>query len=335
MITKKWIIYKFCSIGLILSIILISCNSSIPSLEIISQYPYGGNELHWVNNNLIVVGGMLSVYKFDDQFETVSLEAREEYEGFPGRGNISKDFLYSTNYDSGLILFDLSSPETPQNVEHNLPDQHLNEIVLYDSYAFVSSTHDSTFKGFKVLDLTDFPMIAEVNQVPSGTKFGEMPMGIYNNFLIVPHELDRIGSRTRYEIHIYDIQDPENPKLISKYTEGEEAFLHHITDLLIDDHYVYILSSGPGLVILDIEDIHNPIKVSQVEIVGHHQSITKSGDTIFLGSLRQLISIDVKSPSTPHIKTINKMESLGDVLAVENVIFVLDNGKLKIFKNET
>ena len=122
---------------------------------------------------------------------------------------ISGDYLYAANRSAGLRIMDISDQQAPVQAAHLYQTGYVQHFVIDDTLCYVldgggASNEDS---GFTILNISD-PTSPEIL---SKTELGGMLYG-----LAVIDTVLYISSTIN--IHIYNVNDPQNPIYITDYT---------------------------------------------------------------------------------------------------------------------
>lgn len=116
-----------------------------------------------------------------------------------------KDYLYIGSRD-GMFIYDLSDPESPQELSSVQHFTACDPVVANDSLAFVT-LHSNTFCGnnINVLEVYDISTVTEPVLITSRNLMAPKGLGLYGKYLIVCDD----------EIKIFDISVPENTILVN------------------------------------------------------------------------------------------------------------------------
>ncbi len=98
-------------------------------------------------------------------------------------------------------------------------------------------------------------------------------------------------------IHIVDISDPENPKIISSLITPGSA-----SDIFVADTKIYLAAEAGGLQIIDIQDISNPKIIGSVTTPGWAFDVFVSDGKAYIADGDSgLQVVDITDPSKPGI----------------------------------
>jgi hypothetical protein len=152
-----------------------------------------------------------------------------------------------------LINYTLYAQETKNSeLLGTLTFKNGTDIVLVGDYAYVSNS-----SGIIIISVSDFSSPNEVGFIETP---GNCTSLYFNKYYL-------FAADGKKGIRIYDITDPEHPDLKSNIIM-DTLFVY---DLEVVNNYLVLVSTGgqfpndeTNFKIIDISDIENPIKISQV-----------------------------------------------------------------------
>ncbi len=119
-------------------------------------------------------------------------------------------------------------------------------------------------------------------------------------------------------LKIYDISTPENPVHISSYNVPA----HTTGNFIFRDKYIYFAAGTKGLIILDISDIHNPVKTGEYTASGFVQNLDIKDNLVVLGGDGGLKFIDISEPTYPfEIGAYNINSWISAVKLIDNYVY--------------
>lgn len=134
---------------------------------------------------------------------------------------------------------------------------------------------------------------------------------------------------------IFDISKPDDIKIVKEIPVASETFA---VGLEKNDGYLFVATNAPiatpdnsKLLIYDITDISNPQLVNTIPVpIQNIQAIALQGDYIYLGSLGQILYLDIKDVNNIQIKQINGVADAIDVSW--NMLYTLDAVNANIYE---
>ncbi len=204
------------------------------SILIVNEYPFGV-KLYEISEDYDLA--LVDVIPVDDRFIMT----------------VQEPYLFVCETSTGsLAIYDLSDPQNSiQLATMNLGS--VNAMEANDSHLFFSSND-----GVKVVDITEPESPSELLIIP----YSCLDLAVYESLLVIaPNDLNT-------GIKVFDISDLGNPLLVWEWGE------YYYYNVEIDDHYVYVSSSGklnavdyhqnsshPGVVSKRVASYHGDLSV--------------------------------------------------------------------------
>ena len=240
-------------------------------------------------------------------------------------------FAYLACIDDGLIILNISKPESP-SFYGSYADISFKpySVTAQDGYCYIG---DASF-GFHVINVSN----------PSAPTHQEtfITEGIVNDVCIeneYVYFVDKDEQSNEGIFNVVDISDPTNPNIIG--THRRTGFMYDIT---ISEDYAFI-ATDVGLLVLDVSDPTDPLFVDDYSIAGIGQGVDINDDFAYLaelitnplgGSLRIINIADPTDLTEVGIYDLSPGTAL-DVVFNDNFTFITDYlGKLHVvYVNDT
>jgi len=216
---------------------------------------------------------------------------------------IRDDYLYFGS-SSGLTIFDLSCPSSPQKLGSVFFEDSVRDMVLNGGYAFIANGR----KGLRIVDVSNplKPGIVGTHETPEATvaavgeRYGEaMAVATFDHYVVV-------GIRGN-GMEIVDVQSVENPVAIAHYPECCDIY-----KVLMVGRYAYVFAScGPYVRLFDLSDPSNPTLVATDDIQhdGRVRTVQENGGYLYLGYYEGVFIYDIHEPKEPEL--VNSLEIKG------------------------
>lgn len=203
----------------------------------------------------------------------------------------SENFVYLATSYGKLSIFDISIIGNPILVSESFDLDHPKKIQIVDNYAYIADS----WNGFVILDISnktnpilitevsisyfdvvydfvlkesivylvgwDFLSIVDITNPLSPIILGQLSIDDSSFGLDVTDDLAIVTLWSKGVLFI-DITNLTNPFVITKYWDSK----HVIQDVFIHKNKAILLSKNEGLVIIDISDINNLVKVFETSI---------------------------------------------------------------------
>jgi len=207
------------------------------------------------------------------------------YQTFGGVDDLFVSDQYAYLASGSLQIVDVSNPSNPLLISWALQDW-LWYVSVYNQKAYVI---DDRLAGFHIVDVSN-----PANPVKLGAyqAIGELE----NVFVSGEHAYlhGSIRDTGNNGLWIVDVTDSNNPALASNLQVG------FVEDVIVSDERAYVVSSGEGLVIVDVSDPSQPRHLALSEISG--QKIAISEKYVYLagsGGGSGLRIVDISNPQNP------------------------------------
>jgi hypothetical protein len=255
----------------------------------------------------------------------------------------------------GLTAFDISDPLSPELVLTYNESGSMHSVAITDSLLYTTNS----ITGIMVFDISSLPDITLLSS--TSTISNGINLHIHDNLLAV--------SLISNGFSLYDISDPIAPDSLSSFyaewpnrntiLKNGHAFHCHVYDFNIIDisvpqemnllaqtglsgisqyvHYwenhLFISSYSSALImVVDVSDPQQVVKISQIEGGDGHITIHVKDDLLFTNTYHWLKIYDVSEPSDPvYLNTIVASTTITNVLKHNELLFVSDYDNLQIF----
>jgi hypothetical protein len=194
---------------------------------------------------------------------------------------ISDDTLYVMN--STTQIYDVTDISNPVYVSTYPDIEYGNKIKLYSNYAYILDSYNH-LKILNIIDSNNPQLIATIN-------FGGSTLDISceGNLAAIANSIDGVL--------IFDITKKSTPELLVHIN------ISYAYNVILENNFLYVISSFRSFRIYDLTDIENPILVGSYEIAHVYNSYSdfiKDGNFLIL----MLFSggfevIDLSDPSSP------------------------------------
>jgi hypothetical protein len=142
------------------------------------------------------------------------------------------------------------------------------------------------------------PQVTLNSSVPVFQEFNLVELGqiVTGGIAYDVQVVDNIAYVADGRLVLIDVSDPENPREISSFQDGEGS----PEDIYISDDLAYVADGIDGLEIIDISDPSNPVEVGSFNDGGHAHSVSLIGKYAFVADGEDgLEVIDVNDPENP------------------------------------
>ncbi len=210
--------------------------------------------------------------------------------------DVAGDYAYIADWNSGLVVMDVSNPENPSTVA-TLPTTGSSlGINVYGSHVYIGNG-----SSLMIVDISDplNPIQVSTLLTPGAAARGLTVEGHY------AYVADGNAG-----IQIIDIADPASPVIISTFDTPGYAY-----DVVTAGAYAYVSDQSNGMVVVNISDPANPFQVGHYSSTGNTRGLFYSGQYIYLAhDTTGLDVINVTDPSLPVLE--NNLDTTGNVYDV-------------------
>ncbi|MCG3252704.1 MAG: hypothetical protein KAX09_02565 [Candidatus Heimdallarchaeota archaeon] len=231
---------------------LLILNGSDPnSLTLIGSYDDGGE-----GSGLFLKDDLIYFADFKDSLEIIDVTVPEtpneigqfENVGYSIAVETVDDMAFVADYDAGLEIIDISDRTNPELIGSYCDNNGLAyDIAIQGDSAYLADFDD----GLEIIDISN-PISPQ--RIGHYNKEQSIIYGLHveNNLVYTA------GLNDTFEI--LDISNPLDIQQISSYAEPGNVSAR---DVFIQNDYAFLACFEAGLIILDISDINNPIKINQ------------------------------------------------------------------------
>ncbi len=277
-------------------------NISNPQNSYITGKITGNNVKCKYHNNLLITGGyVLRLYDINDQTNPVLLSEYNTH-------NTIKDIEINNN----LILI------ANEDAKFKIIDFHDNNNLA------LSSTYDTKSSSFGIAKKDNIVYIAQYNKGFSIINVSDPHSPYFIKSIDSLKRLKYIKVKDNLlfcsssGLKIYDITNPENPVYINSYNIPG----HATGDFIFRDKFIYFAAGTKGLIILDISDIHNPVKTGAYAASGFVQNLDIKDNLAVLGGDGGLKFIDISDSTYPfEIGAYNINSWISAVKLIDNYVY--------------
>lgn len=161
------------------------------------------------------------------------------------------------NVSGNVEIFDVSDPGTPTWIGvWDTPTGRVHDMVTIDDDLYVAF-----LSGWSVVDVTDPTMPADI----ALRDYGDTGFVVHT---IWPTQDGRHVLVTEEHkgghVQIFDIEDPNDIKLVSEYQTDPEHMVHNA---LVRDEFAFISYYWDGLRVVDLSDIENPVEIGWYDTI--------------------------------------------------------------------
>lgn len=257
-----------------------------------------GFKVYKSGNLVYTVGpGSFRIFDASDPYNLVQLSSAQGGLDIYVRGN----YAFIAAYWSGLNIFDVSDPYNPELVG-NCDTGEAHGIFVCDSLAYVADSRE----GLVIVDISDPSFPIRVGTCGVGSSYD---VCVFRRYAYVAAHL--------YGVKIVNISNPYAPFETGSY--GGFSFFAWRIDL--QDNYVYAGVGGAGsepnqLLILDVSDPYDPIKISSYNTGDEAENVYVSGNYAYIadGLYGGLRIVDIANPASPV--EISYYDTLWDAQAI-------------------
>ena len=205
-----------------------------------------------------------------------------------------------------LAIADISSPGTPVFVgelQLATADSVMISVVAFDDFAFIATRA----AGILVVSIAD-PMSPQlVAQVP-------IPDVTFSMFLSNGYLFASSASQTlvgccqivERTFLVVNVQEPTAPQIVWQTSDIGEI----VTDILVHEHYAYLIGGEGKLFVTDLTDPTQPVVVTTLGTATCAPTLSFEGKILFIGSkdggqfcsgFRGIRAVDISNPLDPSI----------------------------------
>ena len=215
---------------------------------------------------------------------------------------ISGQYAYLAAVDDGLVIFDISVPESPEFVGSYVASDATRSVHVEGDYAYLINARE-VYYDFRIVivDISDRANPVFINA------YEELDNPIH---IKVVDNIAYIS--TTYSLEIIDMSDPSSPVHLASHPYRDRGY-----DLDIESNMVYVAGWPLGLQIFDVSSPSDPTLVGEFDSfgarnvdVGNGFACLTNGSGVFL--------LDVSDPSNPTLISSYDDEVMKNGVSINN-----------------
>lgn len=251
-----------------------------PSLQTTYSLPNAISVAARTSRIYVLAGWKLHVFNSSNPLALVQIgvaNLTQDNWGSPMHMRVNGSYIYAGC--NALHIIDISNETAPKEIGYLV--EWSKEIAWRSNKLFLAHG----FGGMDVVDITNPTKPEIVHQyIHPG-----IPAALAINGANLLVSDDR-------QLTIYDISEPGHPSEVGNYQTSPGYY--HITDIVLPDHYAYL--SAQTILILDVSNIKQPIKVKEYYLDGYSpQALAFQGTYVYSVSHEIFFVLDVTNPSDP------------------------------------
>lgn len=159
-------------------------------------------------------------------------------------------YMIGTTSTDGVHILDVSNPAAPIEVGLYQPDYYIHDCYVREHIMFAAAFFEGTMDVVDISDKSNPVVLARIPTPGGRTHSSSLSMdGKY--LFIAPEQDGLIGT-------IWNIEDLENPDLVSTYTANLESLVHN--PYVLGD-FAFVSHNTEGLRVVDFADPELPVEV--------------------------------------------------------------------------
>ncbi|MDI6851469.1 MAG: PKD domain-containing protein [bacterium] len=220
----------------------------------------------------------------------------------PGYGRLIKlaksgNYLYLAARSEGLIILDVSNPQSPTTVGQFIPSNSskepwVNDVKISGNYAYIAVTYTyAKTTSVLALDISNPSSPREVGQFADTSGYKSFERLFYSGGRVYV-----VGQQ--WTMGIINFTNPVAPLGESFITlPGYYAY-----DIFVSGSYAYVANNEYGVQIIDISNPQNPVFVSNVNVSSNASGVFVSQNTLYVAAEASGLKIvDVSNPASPSV----------------------------------
>ncbi len=220
-----------------------------------------------------------------------------------GNTYLSDNLLYvasKRNSGEGLKIFDVVIPTSPSLVSNTIFPGGAEDVTVSGDYAFITNGQYWDGNNLREGQIRIFDISDPVN--PTEIGFYESPGDVahisYANYTLIISEGVYPNVSTSEEgsgLRIMDVTNPALPEPIGFFeTPGVSM------DVVVRDHYAFVLTLYGGISVVNIQDISNPTQIGYYNSPGSPNHLVLQDNYAYLADgLRGLRVVEITDLTTP------------------------------------
>lgn len=227
---------------------------------------------------------------------------------------IVDDYAYCV-FQNGLVILDVSNPESPELVSKTYIEGPQNELIDY-SIAFYSH-YALIAKGETDLHILDIADPANPVYVSNFSVFGRaLGIDMMDHYAVVA---------STHGLYVIDVQTPSEPQLVGQWGAiGGE-------NVVISGHYAYVAKFWDGLYIYDLTDPYSPQRLGGYNCQGTNDIFIKDNYAYIATWNDGLVIVEISDPTDPRfVCRYDTPAYTFDVVVIDSLAYLADASSMEI-----
>lgn len=235
--------------------------------------------------------------------------------GFAGAISVAGNYACVAAWDQGLQVIDVSNPSNCVRVGAFQTGGWAEDVVAAGNYAYIGDWD----LGLEVIEMSN-----PTNCVRVGGYRLARPPGVVARTHAVTKQGDFVYmANLEADLDIIDVSNPTNCFRVRNY-----YFPMWVHDVAVAGNYAYV-GYDHGLVVLDITDPRNPVRVGGAGIVPVSR-VSVAGNYVYAKSVSRIHVLDVSNPTNlvpVHTYRVTKSYHFRNLTALDNRIYIANGGE--------
>jgi len=210
--------------------------------------------------------------------------------------------IYTANESNGFYLCKINNEGKFSLFGKQFTSGLSVSVAVKDNIAYLSQGYN----GLQIIDISNLstPVYLKSLDLPKQVK----SIKVIGDYLFCSYS----------GLKIYDISDPKNPVEVSYLDIGVPTFKFKIVE-----NTLYLASGKNGVTLIDISDIYNLTKISEIDTPGFTIGVDVKENRAYAADNDGLHIIDITDPENPfEIKYFDGQKKLKSVKIIENYAYI-------------
>jgi hypothetical protein len=297
-----------------------------PSFSVIGEYrtSRAANGLFITNNMLYLANGGDGLIRLNVS-DPANFKPVDTYQAEDAREVVvDNDIIYliSGEYSRELIIIPLDAESSPISFR---PESISGASSLYYVTAAGGLAHLTGHNYWGIVDMSDPSKPKELWSWAPASNSGNPCNAVVNG------NIAYIGGGWT-GLHVFDFSNPRHPELIGQFDTP-----NWIIGMAYSDDVLYLTLGETGLMALDVSDPARPLLMDRIDLPGFASDLSVVENRLFVicNAMpdsdvleNSLIAVDISDPEAlSSIAVYNELDTLSDVQAVGDVIFVAEEAR--------
>lgn len=270
---------------------------------------------------------------------------------YPDGLALAGNYLYIAVQYTGVVIFDITDPSTPQPAG-TLPVTLAHNVAVFDDLLYATGYTNSV----SIFDLAEPSAPVLLSQVVFPDEFETYDVAVLGHLAYVagpagtwivdvsePDAASLVGSipqgatsitiednwayLTPFNLEIFDLTNPLTPVRVSYLPKPSQGFFSPVKQVAVSGGFAFTAADDAGLLVADLAQRISPPLTTNLDFPATVERIRIWGDYVLAADRTEgLLVVDITDPAVPFVTASLASEDARAVIAAGQLAYLADGG---------